>query len=777
MNLIFLFRRLVFAQVLMGIVSFCMAERNPGMLLVAGALAAMSWYLTEGPTGRPLPKWIVNLGALGAVGWLVFDLFHYQGELILAMGHFTMWLQVVLLYSRKSNREYAQVMVLSLLLMIGAAVMPGGVTMIFGLLLVAYCVLTLFALLVFHLKLVSDQVMEFNQLAAAVGVRVARSKVVVGRGSRGHFRTTAGFIGIACASIAVFVFIVLPRSAEGQQRAVMQSMQPTTAGFNDEVRLDRDAPTSGSREVVLSVSIKRNGRSIGDDDRSFLLRGAVLDQYSVPDKRWSRSSQAGFNDRSIELDEHGIDLAVVPDDTPTIEADFTLRRVYHGALISLYPVTRFDSVNLTNVLFNPDDQTLNITDPSSGAAAYSTRSAVQPYPGLLDSYRQQTDKLGLPRFVGSGERGFFPLGGNLPQQDSSIARCRVWPASAARVRRLTLDVIRRAGLDRELSPTTTPDDRRIAQVVRDYLCDNYTYSLHNPPTSERDDPVVEFLFKNRQGHCELFAAGYAAMLRSIGIPVRLVTGYRASEYNAIGGYYVVYPTNAHAWNEVYCGDEGWVEFDATPPDLVAQEHHVNRTFFTSLREVYQHMEFLWISTVIAYDARTRTAVLNNVDRSIRSITTDRGTTLRSVYQWVVDFFREFRFDSLSISLIAFILVFILVGVFSLIRTLMVRRQRLVALRLTQLPRSQRHSLAKRLRFYLQMLDILERHGHHREPWQTPAAFAQQLAYADPMRFDPVVLLTEQFYEVRFGYRQIDDRRRKLIRAHLKQLEHALVHGT
>jgi len=72
-----------------------------------------------------------------------------------------------------------------------------------------------------------------------------------------------------------------------------------------------------------------------------------------------------------------------------------------------------------------------------------------------------------------------------------------------------------------------------------------------------------------------------------------------------------------------------------------------------------------------------------------------------------------------------------------------------------------------------MLDLLERHGYVRPTWQSPYSFAQELAEANPMRFDPVVALTEMFYEVRFGHRDLDNDRRTRIRAHLRQLEENL----
>src|SRR3546814_7772307 len=58
-------------------------------------------------------------------------------------------------------------------------------------------------------------------------------------------------------------------------------------------------------------------------------------------------------------------------------------------------------------------------------------------------------------------------------------------------------------------------------------------------------------------------------------------------------------------------------------------------------------------------------------------------------------------------------------------------------------------------FYLTMLDMLERYGYVRPSWQSPFSFAQELAQAQPLKFDPVIALTELFYEIRFGQRPIE----------------------
>lgn len=174
MNLEQTFSRIAFYQVLMGILTFCYAEANPGMLLIAGSMLVLSRYVSEGPWRRPLPRWTVNLLAITALTWMFSRLAISKTNIIITMGHFTMWLQVLVMFARKGNREYGQVLLLSLLQMIGASVL--SVSIIYGLLLAVYCILALLTVLMFHLKSASDRIYETNRIAAPDARRVTRPK-------------------------------------------------------------------------------------------------------------------------------------------------------------------------------------------------------------------------------------------------------------------------------------------------------------------------------------------------------------------------------------------------------------------------------------------------------------------------------------------------------------------------------------------------------------------------------------------------------------------------
>jgi hypothetical protein len=92
---------------------------------------------------------------------------------------------------------------------------------------------------------------------------------------------------------------------------------------------------------------------------------------------------------------------------------------------------------------------------------------------------------------------------------------------------------------------------------------NFSYSFHFRRT-RGVDPVLDFLIRSKKGHCEYFASAMALLSRSLGIPARVVGGYRVSELNPLWDYYIVRERNAHAWVEAWVEGVGWTTFDPTP---------------------------------------------------------------------------------------------------------------------------------------------------------------------------------------------------------------------
>jgi len=134
-----------------------------------------------------------------------------------------------------------------------------------------------------------------------------------------------------------------------------------------------------------------------------------------------------------------------------------------------------------------------------------------------------------------------------------------------------------------------------AEAIRAYLTSHYKYTLQLPK-SEPADPLANFLFERKEGHCEYFASSMAVMLRTIGIPSRVVNGFRTTEFNDLTSTYVVRASSAHSWVEVYFPNNGWVEFDPTPPAPLLEHEGWSR-----LSLYADAMASFWREWVVNYD--------------------------------------------------------------------------------------------------------------------------------------------------------------------------------
>ncbi|MFQ5737283.1 MAG: DUF3488 and DUF4129 domain-containing transglutaminase family protein [Thermodesulfobacteriota bacterium] len=103
-----------------------------------------------------------------------------------------------------------------------------------------------------------------------------------------------------------------------------------------------------------------------------------------------------------------------------------------------------------------------------------------------------------------------------------------------------------------------------AAAVQAYLNSHYTYSL-DPARDPAKGPLEDFLFYSKEGFCEHYATAMAVLLRAVGVPTRVVTGFLPDEWNELGGYYIVRGQDSHSWVEAYIDGVGWKRFDPTPP--------------------------------------------------------------------------------------------------------------------------------------------------------------------------------------------------------------------
>ncbi|CAM3999165.1 transglutaminaseTgpA domain-containing protein [Pseudoalteromonas byunsanensis] len=112
----------------------------------------------------------------------------------------------------------------------------------------------------------------------------------------------------------------------------------------------------------------------------------------------------------------------------------------------------------------------------------------------------------------------------------------------------------------DLSSTTTKQFIDLMQLY--FVTQAFSYTL-TPDVTNSEHKVDQFLFEYKNGFCGHYASSVAILLRSAGIPARLVSGYLGAEYNNQLGYFSVYQYDAHAWVEYYVPNEGWKVLDPT----------------------------------------------------------------------------------------------------------------------------------------------------------------------------------------------------------------------
>lgn len=757
------YRRLLFAQVLLGIVAFCIAQRSPSLLLIAGSAAAVAWYVTEGPHGRYLPRWAVNVGAILALAWPVLEMQWRLGFLGTAVGHFLLALQVVMLYSRRTNREDSALIVLSLMLVIAGSIVSDS--MIYGLLLFAYSLLALPTLLLFNLKLTRDEVRTANQNAAPSAQYVPPPRAAGGMAYRLHLRAAAGLIALVCAGTTVLVFLFFPRWVPSSTASQLTGrFERSRTGYAEVMPLGNGAPLSGSDAAVMRISVRENGKSIGRSGEPWLVRGASLDHYDRASSTWQASRYAGSSAQEVDVTKpHSFDQ--MPPGGEAVTARFILMKPQGDRLFTLQPtvdgMSRYTSLcgrTFDSVTYDELNQNFTADGNFTGTLEYDITT---------------------PRTVGQLD---VP-GKQIKAMSASVDYATGWHDHRPAITRLALRILRRSHVSwpsysRLVASSSTaptrqlsgdPSARRAAESLCAFLRSRFRYTLQDRDAVPGEDPIFRFLFRDRRGHCELFAAGLAAMARSIGLPARVVLGFRASEYNSFGGYYVVRQRDAHAWTEIYCGKRlGWLTFDATPPAAVAAEQARAHHWYSTFRQFYDYLAFGWSGTIASYDQVARHELLTRITGRQKS-----ASWVTKTLAWVHTLPQRWRLDTLDYSAAAILILLMLASLAIIMRMNTLRRRRLAMLQLTRLPAATRWAMGRKLRFYLLMLDMLDRHGYHRPVWQTPFAYAAELAKANPGRFDPVTSLTEMFYEIRFGKRPLNEARRARIRAHLRQLEEVL----
>ena len=339
---------------------------------------------------------------------------------------------------------------------------------------------------------------------------------------------------------------------------------------------------------------------------------------------------------------------------------------------------------------------------------------------------------------------------------------------------LVVTLIAKGALPAEVLGTEIKPEHHeiVARALEAYLARSgeYTYSLSLVRADPTADPVEDFLFKTKAGHCNRFASALALMLRSLRIPCRVVMGYRGHDSRG-DGHYEVRQCYAHSWVEarVYRREPvpahqlhsgrpifHWLTLDPTPAEAASTASAAADVWWSGgfdVRDQYQNL-------IMNYNAENRDAAIEELWYAVKTACTNFASQLTARSANGVR-------ARIATSLVAMLAL--------LIAAFVVRRvRRIISRRL-----GARAPIASVTGFHRRLLSILARQGWAPAAGQTSKEFALATATALRLRvggdeMDRVVQrLTDTYYRVRFGAHALTVEERSHVNAHLDWLAKAL----
>jgi hypothetical protein len=271
------------------------------------------------------------------------------------------------------------------------------------------------------------------------------------------------------------------------------------------------------------------------------------------------------------------------------------------------------------------------------------------------------------------------------------------------------------------------------------------------------EPVEDFLFNLKRGHCEYFASSMVVLLREVNVPARLVNGFKVSEWNPIAGAYVVRQQHAHSWVEAYLRPYGWRTLD---PTAVSRDAATPRPMFARRigRNIYDWTEWLWVSNVLNFDSTSQAGLYGWLQR-ITGFLQERMTGPLEHIALRLSM-RSYEPPEMSGALYA-----VLGGIFWIAAALLgVGLAWAIARGIIRRKRGRR--APRPFKYYARMERLLARCGFRRAGAQTPWEFSAALAERHWPAAAEVAAITDRFCRARYGARPPTE-------ADLREIEQAL----
>jgi hypothetical protein len=649
----------LFATITAGMVGLGQGSANLPLLVFFCGLVSLIY--TDKLGWIVLPQWMVFIAMIVGAAIAIFGfLGNVAANQIVAVGNLLVYVQLPLMFQRKSKRVYEHWGVFLLLELVVAALVNDNV--LYGIMMLPMLALgcaTMMALahyasLLRHSESSSESTSFFarvlhwlgredstTKLRSGISMSVPQHHALTAKTQPTRFAPAKWLLGILPISFGVLLFSMayfysLPRlNSESYDGAIWGSLK---IGFNEQISLRHIGDMLQNDAPAFRMSM-RDTRTQSNYRPSFppYIRVTVSRRYyDGPSKGvW----QSG--DRDISMDPRIMQKMPFNSDLRSelnTEADAVTVTVVEKSSFGPYvpaiaPFARAGTTSDFRILCNDwslvDSKLTSRTTDEKRRYSFSTYAFTNGVQStLMPDYQEciQEDKA-------------FPFA--FETRPSPLFELTEFPSSLD-----ALIPIR----DKILAPTKNTNPSKLSQsiILSDYLASGkeYSYSLSlSRPVDPNVDPIVDFMLNRKKGHCQYFASALAMMLRSLDIPTRLVIGFRPNEYNEIGQYFSVQHNHAHVWVEAYFTAEelrgrylsmpewvqhgAWVRMDPTPAGAGS---NAGETFRSSRGQTLDVMQDLWNEMVMNMDKSKQSNLLSLFGESSSSSYSDFWNTIRSAVE-------------------------------------------------------------------------------------------------------------------------------------------------
>jgi transglutaminase-like putative cysteine protease len=694
---------------------------DPASLVIYAAALTATWFVRL--QSLRISKRMLNLSVLSYILFYTADYFMLARDFRLTSIHLLFFVALLKLLTLRSDRDYFYLFVISFLQLLAATTLT--VSILFLIPLFLFLMSSISTLVLFEMKRTARLVKATSQM------RLPRAPNQNGGDELDHtyyfsaapLLAVSILLSLSISVLSVPIFFTIPRLSIGllTQRADKSQM---ISGFSEQVRLGEIGSIKQNPAVVMHVKLEGADR-LSEDAK---WAGVMLDKYDG--QSWSRSD--------------------------------TRRAIVNSTHQPLLPINqRFYKVAERQYRHRILEQTIHLEPLNTGTifAAQRLVSIVADWPALYKD--PLTGSLSLPQPPTSRMR-YKALSEVIhPNREALRESSTTVPDHLKQYLKLPESLDPRVGrLARDVTKTESNLYDK-ALRLESFLKTNYKYSL-DLKAGYGDDPIADFLFTTKAGHCEYFASAMALMLRSLGVPTRLVNGFRRGEFNELDNNYIVRQSDAHSWLQAFFPGYGeWVEFDPTPPDPV-QVRNKARKFIANLIDA---IEMFWAEQVVNYDLWKQVRFLREAKAALREF----EFSMTQLNNRVVNAIRSNMgkvslpdFSHTTVKTILLPMIILLVGVAVLLA--LRRRPWLLGL-----DRRGRRTVA--MNFYVQMLDLLGARGMIRSPDKTPMEFSRELA--DRREAVYVNTITKLYNKARYSGAAISDEELRQVTESLKELKESL----